>query len=130
MTKENKDVLVLDGSNYAIYSIDLLDKILGKEVKLVDRFYEATDELDTNKYGVVLTEPMMCFTRIHMREEYRNFLADIRTNRNIPVVLYSTQDKGTIDNDWGLVQGTHYDSYICKQVGASKLLKETLEKLL
>jgi hypothetical protein len=68
--------------------------------------------------------------------QYQDFLEGLRTQRNIPVVVWSSQKEEVVNREFGLEKGKHYDAYtprfLAAERGASstELMVKTIEQLL
>lgn len=137
-------LLVLDGSRGAAASVGYhregtyMGDNLGRTVELVDSITEAEGALEESQnrpFGAVLTEPWMYFFRKGDLPEYWDFLKSLRTERGIPVVIYSSQKEDVVNREFGLEKGVHYNVYTPKGIAAegesgAELMVKTIEQLL
>lgn len=138
-----ESLLVLDGSSKAVYSLGpnrdgnyAMGHCLGRKIELVDSVTEAMGALEESAnrpFGAVLTEPFMVQGRaLDFLQKYQDFLKTVRTDGEIPVVLWSTQGEQVANEEYGLVKGVHYDVHTPKNGSSSpaEAIKKTIEQLL
>jgi len=125
------EILMLDDIGATSIAERLPGK-LGREIKLVTTIIDAREELTGNRdrYGGMIVEPFIGFN-YQSRTPLLDFLHETRTERGLIVVAYTTQHEHQLQEQMGLMQGTHYDAYVLKmQQDSSKVLKATLDSLL
>jgi hypothetical protein len=134
LTGMSNAILVLDGSRGAEHAYERLDAVVRRDVKVVRSILETETELRENDgyYAVLLTEPFMVFHRdADTIAAYRRFLWSVRKERQIPVVLFSTQNEEVVQTDFLLRRKMHYDAYVSKmKIESPSPILRTLEALL
>ena len=135
-------LLVLDGSSKAVYSLGphrdgnyCMGHCLDRQVELVDSVSMAMGALEESAnrpFAAIITEPFMVQGRdLAFLQAYQDFLKGVRTGEKIPVVLWSTQGEQVVNDEYGLVEGVHYDMHTSKtSYSPAESLVKAIEELL
>ncbi len=133
-------VLVFDGSNGAAESIGMnressyMAELLNREVKLVGSLDEARSYIgpeSEKKFSLLITEPFMYAGGGPRLVKYQQFLKSVKEEEENSVVIWSSQSEDSIQSNYGLEKGVHYDTYSTKMSRRPAAdLVESLEGLL
>lgn len=123
-----KPIIMLD-TETRFRAVPLMSKCLEREIHLfheVGDYAQATSSSRSNYCGTIV-EPFTCFNNSTNINTLQRSLVDSMSYPGFKVVVYTTQDLETLEREFGLRQGTHYQEFIIKAIGSAQKLMNLLK---
>ena len=88
--------------------------------------------LDEEKpLSALIVESRVAFYSKEAKDSLQNFLIDIKSKNKFPVIIFTDDDRSTVQMDYGLEKGVHYDRFVSKlNTSCLKELRNTLNEIL
>lgn len=113
--RQTQLTLMLDGLSAAGIA-KYMGEGLKRKVDLITSVEEAAGILKENprKYAGIIVEPFLYYNKLGKIKKLQNFMISAKKNKDLSVVIYSTQDEKIINEEFHLASGIHYDSFVSK----------------
>ncbi len=81
--------------------------------------------------SALIVESNTAFNSLEAKKSMQNLLEETKSVFKIPIIIFTTDDRSTVQMDYSLKQGVHYDRFVSKIKGSClKELRNTLSELL
>jgi len=107
------NILLVDEDRIASIQKGNIEQNLGYHVDCAEKIEQARQFINNNDYQALMIEPSVRGAPLSPHASRIDFIKEVR-EKNIPVIISSTQRKEDLLKLWGLVEGSDYQGFLGK----------------